>query len=126
MYKDANITLMVSDFNRSVNFYTEVLGLTLHVRYGDEWAEVVGPGIKIGLHHSDGRENSPQLQRAKSTSIGLEVENLESAIATLASRGIEFGPIRDDDGAIREANFTDPDGLTLYIFQMNHGSHDPK
>ena len=37
--------------DRSVRFYTEVLGLKLTNRFGDSWATVeAGKGLTIGLH----------------------------------------------------------------------------
>ncbi len=52
MYTSANVTLMASDLNGAVGFYTDILGLRLKVRYGDNWAEVETPGLTIGLHPS--------------------------------------------------------------------------
>lgn len=48
--KKAYVTLMVDDLDRSVDFYTNVLGLVEDLRFGDNWAEMVTKGITIGLH----------------------------------------------------------------------------
>lgn len=48
--KKAYVTLMVDDLDRSVDFYTNILGLVEDLRFGDNWAEMVTKGITIGLH----------------------------------------------------------------------------
>ena len=46
-------TVFVSDMDRAVAFYTDVLGLTLAFRAGDHWASIdAGGGCQIGLHPS--------------------------------------------------------------------------
>jgi len=48
--KKAYVTVMVDDLDRSVDFYTNVVGLYEDLRFGDNWAEMVTKGITIGLH----------------------------------------------------------------------------
>jgi len=51
MISGGNITVMVSNMDASVGFYTEVLGMKLTNRFGDRWAAVDGgKGLNIGLH----------------------------------------------------------------------------
>ena len=40
MISGGNITVMVSNMDASVRFYTEVLGMKLTNRFGDHWATV--------------------------------------------------------------------------------------
>jgi predicted enzyme related to lactoylglutathione lyase len=114
MYQGSNVTVMVSDMNRAVRFYTEALGLTLKARFGDGWAEVQAPGLTIGLHPV--RQGAPTGAPAGGVSIGLQVENLEAAMATLKERGVEFRGIVEGEG-VRLAHFQDPDGTPLYLGQ---------
>ena len=51
--QSSNITVMVTNMDAAVRFYTETLGMTLKSRYGNNWADVEGPGIAIGLHPTD-------------------------------------------------------------------------
>ena len=37
-------TLAVSDFDKAIEFYTKTLGLTLNMRFGNEWAVIDGGG----------------------------------------------------------------------------------
>ena len=49
MISGGNATVFVSDMDRAVRFYTEVLGLKLTNRFGNHWATVeAGKGLTIG------------------------------------------------------------------------------
>ncbi|MBV9579369.1 MAG: VOC family protein [Chloroflexi bacterium] len=119
MYTSGNVTLMVSDFNRAVSFYTDTLGLTLKARYGDDWAEVELPGITIGLHPTGNR--GPSAIHAEGVSVGLGVTDIQQAVADLQARGVSFAPPGIiDTGAEKLANFHDPDQTPLYLYEMAH------
>lgn len=121
-YRSSNVTVMVSDFDRAVRFYTEGLGLRLLYRGGDHWATIAAPGLTIGLHPKGEHGAAEPTPSTRSISIGLEVEDLDAAIAELRGKGVELGPEIDDDGFIQIANFNDPDGTPLYLFQMTGAS----
>jgi catechol 2,3-dioxygenase-like lactoylglutathione lyase family enzyme len=117
MFEQCNVTVMVSNMDRAVDFYTQSLKLPLGNRYGDEWAEIQAPGVAIGLH--------PQGERisggvAGNMSIGFRVKDLAAAVDELRQRGVTI-----DDSAIREGgvdrvvNFADPDGTPLYLIELN-------
>ena len=109
-------TLFVSDIDRAVAFYTEVLGLTLAFRAGDHWSSIdAGAGTRIGLH--PGREGEAAAA-ADAISVGINVtEPLETVMATLSARGVEFGAV-SSDGMLKIAHFTDPDGNPLYLCEQ--------
>lgn len=121
MIRYANLTLMVSDFDRSVRFYTETLGLKLKSRYENEWAEVEAPGLTIGLHPA--RKPTPDPGRSESLSVGLGVDNLETAMTELKDKGVVFSPDIIEDGPLRIVYFTDPDKNPLYLCQYSEGAY---
>jgi catechol 2,3-dioxygenase-like lactoylglutathione lyase family enzyme len=119
MFRSANVTLFVADFDRSVRFYVETLGLVLWARHGSSWAEVEAPGLTIGVHPA--RAGAPGRILAEGFAIGLQVENLDEAVANLMGRGVPFNGRREDAGA-RFADFADPDGMRLYLVELKgHG-----
>lgn len=106
----ANITIMVSDMDAAVKFYTEILGLKLKNRYGNHWADIEGPGISIGLH-----PKSKDIKTGDNLQIGLNVNDLDEAVKALEEKGVQCKVHGDDQ--VRLAFFTDPDGNTLYLVQ---------
>jgi catechol 2,3-dioxygenase-like lactoylglutathione lyase family enzyme len=118
MITSGNATVMVSDMDRAVDFYTRVLGLKLMTRAGSDWAEVETPGLTIGLHRA-GHGPKPGIQGA--ISIGFDVAgSIETAMATLRERGVRFqGPVVDNE-PVRLAFFGDPDGNALYLCEVKH------
>ncbi|HZV45590.1 MAG TPA: VOC family protein [Saprospiraceae bacterium] len=106
----SNITLMVSDMDTAITFYTEVLGFKLKNRYGNHWADIEAPGLVIGLHPAH-----PYVRYGDSMSLGLKVANLAEAMEQLKAKGVEF--IERDDTQVQLASFTDPSGNALYLVQ---------
>ena len=116
MYTSGNVTLMVADMDRSVEFYVDKLGLELKVRYGNEWAEVAAPGVTLGLHQARGplARSDPNI----GMSIGLAVDDIEAAVRDLKAKGILFPSSIRETNDLREASFTDPDGAPLYLAEI--------
>jgi catechol 2,3-dioxygenase-like lactoylglutathione lyase family enzyme len=121
MFDQCNVTIMVADMDRSVDFYTRGLQLTPGPRFGNEWAQVEGPGLTIGLHPR--REGAAGAgTNAESLSIGFQVKDLDAAVAELRQRGVPIDEAAIRDGGVdRIVNFTDPDGTPLYLIQLTYG-----
>ncbi|WP_248923981.1 VOC family protein [Paenibacillus hamazuiensis] len=113
MFKSGHVSVMVADFKKAVQFYVETLGLKLQHETDGHFAQVEAPGLTIGLLHLTG-EQGMQPGTSGSMSIGFEVEELESAVETLKSRGVEFHDYVQGQAA-RLVHFSDPDGNTLYL-----------
>jgi catechol 2,3-dioxygenase-like lactoylglutathione lyase family enzyme len=89
MFASGNVTVYISNMDRAVRFYTEVLGLKLASRFGDHWASVeAGKGLTIGLHPASGEMPAG---RKGSMAIGLELTgSIEDAMKKLGAKGLEF------------------------------------
>ena len=103
----------VADMDRAVEFYRDVLGLTLRRREGSSWAEFEVGGRRFALHAQiEGRPSNP----GGATAV-FAVEDLDRARAQLADRGVEFGHEGDVAGYARFASFMDPDGNTVQLIE---------
>lgn len=116
MFSTCIPTIYVSDMDRSVRFYTEVLGLKLAERYGNEWASVEAGSVRIGLHPASARNPAG---RNGSMTIGfLVVGSLEGTVRQLEAKGVSFPLNVQDDKEGKSAVFSDPDGHGLYLYQV--------
>ena len=102
------VNVMVTDMDRAVGFYEGVLGLSLVNRWGDHYAEIQAPDLLIGLH-----PRSKEIVNGNNMSIGFGVTEFDETIAELSARDITFRV--EQDGWIRLAYFTDPDGNELFL-----------
>jgi predicted enzyme related to lactoylglutathione lyase len=112
----AVVTIFVSNMDRAVRFYTEVLGMKVEYRFGDQWASLkTDDGMTVGLHPAS--KESPA-GRKGSITIGFEVsDSIERAVTSMKEKGVKFvGPIVDDK-EIKAAHFEDPDGNEMYIVE---------
>ena len=109
--KRCNVTIMVSDMDRAVRFYTENMGMQLKKRYGNHYAELEAPGLALGLHPAAG-----SVKWGNNLSIGFGVENLEQEVEKLNSAGVEVLLVRDGFGLM--AHLEDPDGNALYLVEV--------
>ena len=119
MITGGNATVFVSDMDRAVQFYSEVLGLKLTNRFGNDWATVeAGKGLTIGLHPASPKHPAPGTRGA--TMLGLEIdEPIDSAVARLSKKGV---PIQGSIVRSGEGNFAhleDPDGNEIYLWEVN-------
>ena len=118
MVSGGNATVFVSNMDRAVRFYTEVLGLKLTNRFGDHWATVeAGRGLTIGLHPASPQYPAPGTKGG--IMLGLEIdEPIDRAIARLTERGVRMtGPVvKSEPGSF--VHFQDPDGNDIYFWEV--------
>jgi predicted enzyme related to lactoylglutathione lyase len=117
MISGGNATIFVADMDRSIRFYTDVLGLRLTNRFGNDWATVsAGEGLTIGIHPAS--PNHAQPGTKGSIILGLDMNvPVEAAVSRLAQHGVPINGsvVRSDAGNF--ASFEDPDGNELYLWE---------
>jgi len=103
----------VADMDRAVAFYRDVLGLTLVRRDGESWALFDAGGRRFALH---GAGEGDAVQAGGATAV-FSVNDLDSARAILADRGVPSAHEGDVEGYARFAAFRDPDGNTFQLIE---------
>jgi catechol 2,3-dioxygenase-like lactoylglutathione lyase family enzyme len=121
MIYGGNATVYVSDIDKAVRFYSEVLGLKLTNRFGNYWATVqAGNSLVIGLHPL--RTGSPAPGTRGSVQIGL-VLTQDHPIGQFADRlrkhGVDVSEIIESEAG-NFVSFEDFDGNPIYV-----GDWDP-
>jgi len=80
-----DVTLAVSDLGKAVDFYENVLGLTVKFQFGD-YAGFDCGGIELGLRTWGDREPP----RKGEPCIGFLVDDVDAAVKELRNAGIEI------------------------------------
>jgi lactoylglutathione lyase len=105
------VYLYVSDMERSLAFYRDLLGIPLE---GDaDWQEAKLGETRFALHGSHEGIGHPS---SGTIHVDLEVQDIDAAADRLRAAGVEVAEtMRDEWGAA--AKLVDPDGYELYLFQ---------
>ena len=119
MITGGNATVFVSNMDRAVQFYTEVLGLKLTNRFGDSWATVeAGKGLTIGLHPASEKYPAPGTKGG--IMLGMEVDGaIEKVVASLGKKGVQFKDSIVKSEAGNFVHLEDPDGNEIYLWEVN-------
>ncbi|NJL45753.1 MAG: glyoxalase [Leptolyngbyaceae cyanobacterium SM2_3_12] len=126
-YFSVYLTLASSTFDPLVAFYQNLLGQPPSPLWPACYAEFRLPGLRLGIFKPRIDQN-PEFQSATSgaMSLGLEVPDLEVAIAHLTHLGYPPpGPILIDSHG-REVYAYDPDGNRLILHQAPAGTAEEK
>jgi len=110
----------VSDLDRSIGWYRDVLGFDLLYRLEDNaWCE-----LKTGVERVNvGLSQIEEAGGKGGATLTFGVEDIEAAKAELDARGVrQDGPIRDIPGLVRLLTFYDPDDNALMLYEDLQGS----
>lgn len=103
----------VTDMERAVGFYRDIVGLTLLQVHGTSWAEFDAGGRMFALH----REVEEQPAVPGGATAAFSVLDLDAARKRLEERGVRFHHDGDIPGLARYALFHDPDGNTVQLIE---------
>jgi glyoxylase I family protein len=120
-----HVAIIVSDYERSKAFYTEVLGFSVrgeHYREerGSFKLDLIGPG---GMQLEIFSFPAPPARVSRPEACGLRhlafrVANIDQEVARLRERGVVVESIRTDEyTGQRFTFFSDPDGLPLELYE---------
>lgn len=124
MFKQIDYTMIVvSDMDRSVEFYRDKLGIPLKFQ-SPEWTEFATGATTLALHGggvpAEGPPTGDPSKRAGACSIGFNVEDVEKTYAELQAKGLRFvmPPTQREGEGIKLAVALDPDGLSISFAQL--------
>jgi lactoylglutathione lyase len=115
--------IVVSDMQRSVEFYRDKLGIPLKFESPD-WTEFATGATTLALHGGGVADQRPPAgdpsKVAGACSIGFNVDNVDKTYEELKAKGIRFvmPPTQRQNEGIKLAVAIDPDGLPISFAQL--------
>lgn len=116
------VRYQVKDVKRSVQFYTETLGLKLDMQNLPAFAQVSvanlklilsGPGASGSRQMPDGRQQEP----GGWNRVILQVDDLPARIETLKKAGLKFRNEMESGPGGKQIQLEDPDGNPIELFE---------
>jgi len=120
-----HIAIICSDYAKSKQFYTEVLGLKIVREVYREQRQSYKLDLEVGdlyqielFSFPDPPARPSRPEAAGLRHLAFEVDDLDEAVTHIASFGVDIEPIRVDEFTDRRFTFfADPDGLPLELYE---------
>ena len=112
---ESTAALEVSDYDRSLAWYRDVLGWDVVFELTDwKWAQLQSPveGLLVGIGQSE------QVKEGGGATLTFTVKDIAAARGSLEAQGVRFdGETRQVEDMVKLATFYDPDGNALMLSQ---------
>ena len=119
-----HVEIVPGNFERSLGFYTEILGFKIQSRRKVErpplqeiaFIELGGTLIEM-LSVKSPAPVSTEPWQVGCRKIALEVEDMDKALEYLKTKGVEISQQPASGGTSKSAQIKDPDGLSIQLLQ---------
>jgi glyoxylase I family protein len=119
-----HVAIIVSDYETSKKFYTELLGFPIirenyRPERGDWKLDLKFGDSELEIFSNSTAPERPSFPEARGLRhLAFRVDDIESVVAELATMGIPCEPIRLDEYTLKKMTFfRDPDGLPLELHE---------
>ena len=109
------VILIVSEMEKSVFFYKNILGLPIKSQ-SEDWTEFFVNGTVLALHPA---ENKSKLKTGISMLVGFMVSDLETNVKKLKENKVKFFKELKEEPFGKHAIIKDPDGHLISIAEIN-------
>jgi lactoylglutathione lyase len=115
--------VFVSDMQRSIAFYRDVIGLPLKFQ-SPHWTEFASEGATLALHQAElpatGGDPSHKTPAGRCNP-GLTVPNLDEFHQRMLAGKVHVIAEPKENFGVRLAHYADPDGLTISVSEERKG-----
>jgi catechol 2,3-dioxygenase-like lactoylglutathione lyase family enzyme len=108
------VILLVSNMDRSIRFYRDILGIPVKTKSKD-WTEFFNKDTVLALHPA---KKKSQMKTGSGMLVGFEVSDLDSTVKTLKQKKVKFFKKPKDEPFGKHAIIRDPDGHLVSIAEI--------
>ena len=121
------VPVPVTDVDRAKAFYEKVgfvAGVDVRPSPGMRVVQLTPPGSSCSIVFGTGLGEISETAPGTLRGLHLVVDDIEKARDELRGRGVDVEEVNDVGGGVRFARFTDPDGNSLLLQQMDWRTGD--
>jgi catechol 2,3-dioxygenase-like lactoylglutathione lyase family enzyme len=115
------VILLVSNMEKSIKFYNEILELPIKAKSKD-WTEFFNKDTVLALHPAPKKKSI--LRAGSGTLVGFEVSDLNSTVEKLKQKRVKFFKKPKEEPFGKHAIVQDPDGHLISIAEINEKSSE--
>jgi lactoylglutathione lyase len=115
------VILLVSNMEKSIKFYSEILELPIKTR-SEDWTEFFNNDTVLALHPAPKKRSMPKT--GSGTLVGFEVTDLDTTVKRLKEKRVKFFKKPKQEPFGRHAIIQDPDGHLISIAEINEKSSE--
>ena len=116
------VILLVSNMEKSIKFYNEILELPIKTKSKD-WTEFLNNETVLALHPAPKKKKSI-LKVGSGTLVGFEVSDLNSTVEKLKQKRVKFFKKPKEEPFGKHAIVQDPDGHLISIAEIKEQSSE--
>jgi catechol 2,3-dioxygenase-like lactoylglutathione lyase family enzyme len=109
------VILLVSNMEKSIKFYSDILELPVKTRSKD-WTEFFNNDTVLALHPAPKKKKT--LKTGSGTLVGFEVTDLDSTVKKLKEKRVKFFKRPKEEPFGKHAIVQDPDGHLISIAEL--------
>ncbi len=115
------VILLVSNMEKSIKFYSDILELPVKTRSKD-WTEFFNNDTVLALHPTPKKKKT--LKTGSGTLVGFEVTDLNSTVKKLKEKRVKFFKRPKEEPFGKHAIVQDPDGHLISIAELKEKSSE--
>jgi lactoylglutathione lyase len=115
------VILLVSNMEKSIKFYSEILELPVKTR-AEDWTEFLNNDTVLALHPAPKKKRI--LRAGSGTLVGFEVTDLDSMVKRLKEKRVKFFKKPKQEPFGKHTIIQDPDGHLISIAEISEKSSE--